>query len=334
MFDSLCISQPTTISIIDWVQINDNYFKIEYSIDIDITSIKSESFYLNGVPVFNRTITNGICSLQKEELLFKDGDNLFNLLDDCDNKMSLIYHIRLLEKDVSPFWVYLIRSFASDVQSVTMNLPGFSTPLIDLSIKEELIKLSSKLGLDIIDIKVKENNDGLGMLGTVLNHLLQSYEYILGRTKQSQVPNYIFVHGCINCEGKKEAYELPASLESRGTISLLNLLSELCSSKKVLIYDEPDNMFHPNMFEILLKWFIYENPNKQSQLLITTHNTELLDWVNKTLRTDSIWFVEKDIESLSSNLYSLADFGGLSKIRLFSKAYLNGNFGAIPNIKN
>lgn len=70
-----------------------------------------------------------------------------------------------------------------------------------------------------------------------------------------------------------------------------------------------------------------------SQLLVTTHYPGLLDTINDLLRKDNIWFVEKG-KNGSTDLYSLVEFNGLNKITRFERAYRNGQFGALPNIKD
>ena len=50
------------------------------------------------------------------------------------------------------------------------------------------------------------------------------------------------------------------------------------------------------------------------------------------IRRDSVWFTEKK-ENGSTDLYSLVEYKGLNRIASLQKAYRNGAFGAIPNIK-
>ena len=72
--------------------------------------------------------------------------------------------------------------------------------------------------------------------------------------------------------------------------------------------------------------------SKQSQLIATTHNRELLQ--NRDIfRNDAIWFTNKNEDS-ATELYSLADFD-TSVVRDTSSvynAYKIGKFEAIPNL--
>lgn len=72
--------------------------------------------------------------------------------------------------------------------------------------------------------------------------------------------------------------------------------------------------------------------SKQSQLIATTHNREILD--NKDLfRNDAIWFTRKD-NNCSTELYSLSDFDS-SVVRNTTNvlnAYKSGKLSGIPNL--
>ena len=64
----------------------------------------------------------------------------------------------------------------------------------------------------------------------------------------------------------------------------------------------------------------------QSQLIVTTHESTLLDLT--LLRRDEIWFVEKSPAG-SSVVYSLEEFKPRHDLDI-RKGYLQGRFGAIP----
>ena len=69
------------------------------------------------------------------------------------------------------------------------------------------------------------------------------------------------------------------------------------------------------------------------RLLVTTHYDPLLKTVgDELIRRDSVWFPEKDMTGYSE-LYSLVEYKGLNRIPSLQKAYRNGVFGALPNIK-
>ena len=135
------------------------------------------------------------------------------------------------------------------------------------------------------------------------------------------------------------AFELPFSDESDGTQRFLELLPALYlsdgrSGKRhrptVYVIDELDRSLHPVLSHAFLRFFIDSSTEKKDQLIITTHETYLLD--RDLLRRDEIWFVEKG-DDQGSKLVSLTDFKVRNDLRL-ERGYLHGRFGGIPFVGN
>jgi hypothetical protein len=121
--------------------------------------------------------------------------------------------------------------------------------------------------------------------------------------------------------------------ESDGTKRLLDLLPALHQMRKhggVYFVDEIDRSMHPILVRGLLDFFLSSCANSPGQLIITTHESHLLDL--SLLRRDEIWFAEKDREQ-ATHLYSLADFQVRTDLKI-QKHYLEGRFGAIPFLGN
>lgn len=121
--------------------------------------------------------------------------------------------------------------------------------------------------------------------------------------------------------------------ESEGTQRLINLAAPLfmlrTGGPKVLVIDELDRRLHTHLSRFFIKTALEcGNEHQRSQLIFTTHDTNLLDL--DLLRRDEIWFVEKD-QGGASHLYSLAEFKVRPDLKI-EKGYLNGRFGAIPFI--
>ena len=87
---------------------------------------------------------------------------------------------------------------------------------------------------------------------------------------------------------------------------------------------------HPNLMEYILTKFVNCRDN-ESQLLITTHYDPILKGIDDIFGIDSVWFTEKAKDG-NSNLYSLIEFRGLNKLSSIHRAYMNGQFGALPNV--
>ena len=90
-----------------------------------------------------------------------------------------------------------------------------------------------------------------------------------------------------------------------------------------------DRYLHAMAVYAFVEWFMKKNYKINKQLIIITHNTHLLD--QDLIRRDEIWFTQKDHEG-STELYSLDDYN-VRFDKKIEKAYLEGNFKGIPNIK-
>ena len=118
--------------------------------------------------------------------------------------------------------------------------------------------------------------------------------------------------------------------ESDGTKRLFDLipLIEHFSEDFTILIDEFDRSLHPKLARKFLELF-YKIENSKSQLIVTTHESSLLDL--DLVRRDEIWFTEKN-KNGASKLFTLNQF----KVRYDSKvekAYLLGRYGAIPIFK-
>ena len=70
----------------------------------------------------------------------------------------------------------------------------------------------------------------------------------------------------------------------------------------------------------------------ESQLLISTHYLPLLTAVDKIFRRDCVWFTDKGKDG-ASTLSTLVEFKGLNRMSNFMNAYIDGRFGAKPDIE-
>lgn len=117
--------------------------------------------------------------------------------------------------------------------------------------------------------------------------------------------------------------------ESNGTKKLFFMMLtilDVVRNNKILLIDEIEDSLHPKIVEYIIQVF---NASKKSQLIFTTHNTNLLD-LNR-FRKDQIWFVNKKQDG-GSDLYSLYDYSDFRDTMNLEKAYLQGRFDSIPII--
>lgn len=116
--------------------------------------------------------------------------------------------------------------------------------------------------------------------------------------------------------------------ESDGTRRLAELTPtlRLFDYGSVLSIDEIDRSLHPILARKFIESFLTLNRGLPAQLIVTTHDTHLLDL--ELLRPDEVWFTEKDSEG-ATHIYPLADFPVRENAQL-AKGYLQGRYGAIP----
>lgn len=140
--------------------------------------------------------------------------------------------------------------------------------------------------------------------------------------------NHIVTNDDTTCE-----YTLPFDAESEGTKRIFifgPIIKDALENGRTIVVDEIDNSLHPLFLEYLIQLFNSRetNPNK-AQLIFNTHSVETLSL--DLLRRDQIYFVEKNHENGVTELYSLDEFSP-RKTENVRKGYLQGRYGAIPNI--
>lgn len=128
-------------------------------------------------------------------------------------------------------------------------------------------------------------------------------------------------------------YKLDIIEESLGTQAIFDYIPvfyDILENGKTVFIDEMDKSLHTLITKMIIKLFNNEEFNKNnSQLIFNSHDTNLLDL--ELLRRDQIWFVDKNIEDRSSDLYSLLDFKARSK-EVIEYKYLLGRYGGIPRV--
>ncbi len=128
-------------------------------------------------------------------------------------------------------------------------------------------------------------------------------------------------------------FTLPFYSESKGMqryFSLGGALYTLVHTNAILLIDDLETSLHPDLMKHFLQTFLANA--EQSQMLITTHNTGLMEEID-FIRRDALWFSEKKADG-SVDLYAASDFdsGILRKGASLINAYRAGKLGAKPNL--
>lgn len=148
-------------------------------------------------------------------------------------------------------------------------------------------------------------------------------------TRSGEAEEYEFY--AIHKHGAEEI-RWPLELESLGTRRLFPLAYFIISALEdgsCLVIDEFGANFHPHIAHHIIK--LFQNPQTNpsgAQLIFTSHDTRL--WRDQLLRRDQIWFTEKESDG-GTRLFPLTDFKVRNDLAL-EKAYLDGRFGAVPNL--
>ena len=134
-------------------------------------------------------------------------------------------------------------------------------------------------------------------------------------------------------DGDDVTFEI--SEESDGTIRLIDLLPAVCYDFKLdatehtgvtYFIDEFNRSLHPAVARKFIQQFLTKTADNNCQLIVSTHESELLDF--KILRRDEIYFVQKE-KNNATELYSLDEYSTRFD-KDIRRAYLSGKFGAIP----
>lgn len=138
--------------------------------------------------------------------------------------------------------------------------------------------------------------------------------------------NIVYNKMLLNHGNKDELFEYVD--ESDGTKRLFDLVPLFFESRdnSVILIDEIDRSLHTNLTKRYLELFYSLTEKKKTQIIATTHDSNLLDL--DLMRQDEIWFVERQPDH-SSKIYSLNKFRARFDKKI-DKDYLLGRYGAIP----
>jgi uncharacterized protein len=155
---------------------------------------------------------------------------------------------------------------------------------------------------------------------------------LIQQGKIKKAPSFLTERAVLDANGIKVNTH-SASLEeweSEGTKEFIRrapFLLQTLSEGGTLVIDEFDSRLHPNLTKKIVSIFNSNRTNaKGAQLIFATHDTNLL---RDGLRRDQICFVDKD-KLKSSFIHTLVEFKGVRNDASFEKAYLNGEYGAVP----
>ncbi len=339
LFDEITPNQNTKFEL-EFIQ---NKLKYFYEVELNRNYIVKEKLYNfnpNKAVVFERTTND-----EKELTSIKFGSKieikksfqkiieLHTLWNNTVLGALLKTNIDIEElTNVSEWFNSFTNFFNADSDS-----KDFFTTQIDLNRinKKIIISFLKKADFNICDLEVNKKEDS-----HLRQLLLKSIREAKNDNEKSRYIEMLdsevvfnrhlyFYHKVNNID-----YKLNINQESLGTqryFEYAGLLSILLEQKVFLPVDELESSLHPDLFNHFLLTYLV-NGKKESQLIATTHNREILN--NRDIfRDDAIWFTDKNEDS-ATELYSLADFDS-SVVRDTTNvlnAYKSGKLGGIPNL--
>jgi AAA15 family ATPase/GTPase len=282
-----------------------------YQLKVNPEKVSAESLYVyqsnRPTRVFSREDVEGVSRLNFNPAIIKLSQAELDVLSiSCLRNMSMLAVLKKVNVAV-PFlnrmrsWIDermmpLQRGASSSLSSEAKNML-----LEDEDFKQYLMQFAHEADFNIHDIKIKK------MMA-------------------------LFGHHVFTNRGEED-YLLPESCQSAGTMRMVELESVIYSQLRrqaLLCIDELESSLHPNLMEFILMKFINSTEN-QSQLIVTTHYDPILKGIDDLFGKDSIWFAEKEKDG-NSHLFSLVEFRGLNKLSSIHRAYMNGQFGAMPEV--
>lgn len=229
-----------------------------------------------------------------------------------------------------PISDYSYMAETENVDEVCRIISAFGTGITDFEIVKVPVEkvvghlpreIGEQLLADLEKMVIELSNEELPESKGIIMRSSRDF-FILGVDGKGEIvcQTIKFYHG-----DKNALFNL--SEESDGTVRMLDLLEILLAEEgKTYVIDELDRCLHPSMAYKFVETFLERAADKDVQLIVTTHESRLMDF--DLLRRDEIWFVNKK-KSGETDIYSLEEYNERFDKKI-DKAYLEGRYGGVP----
>lgn len=306
--------------------------KIREQIDVNINYLDNEMLnkihlYAEDIETDNKILFLTVMNRNKQSLYKETKNNIivFNKIYNWFNKELVVIFPQLKQ---TPDSLYISDG---SIDKITEIVSTFGTGISKCKCEEiKLEELYSKVNeekikeiINFVDKRYEElkklNKEAIGNFTLRLGNEL----YIIERKKDTEinVRNVKFEH-------KNNSGLYAFNEESDGTIRILDLIEILINnnSNKTYLVDEIDRCLHPQLTYEFIRRFLNDIENKKTQLIVTTHESRLLNF--DLLRRDEVWFTDRQ-KNGPTKLYSLEDYNERFDKKI-DKAYLEGRYGGVP----
>lgn len=229
-----------------------------------------------------------------------------------------------------PISNYMYLSRADKVNEVCKIISAFGTGItgfrmVDVPVEKVLRRMPPNIQESVLakleqqQVKVR-GDEHIKSVDMIMRSFMDFFVITVDDTDNIKCQTIEFSHGT-----KDVLFNLDE--ESDGTVRVLDLLEILIAGNgKTYVIDELDRCLHPSLTYKFVDTFLQLAEKKEIQLIVTTHESRLMDF--NLLRRDEIWFVEKKGTG-ESDIYSLEEYNTRFDQKI-DKAYLEGRYGGVP----
>ena len=298
--------------------------------------------YFKGKDAINKLKTYGEDSIEDRENLFitiinKSKGKMFSSLQELCilNEIFYWFVFRLnisVPEGVLTGYPYFKDSNLDEIAELLNALGTGITSIKNIEVPVEVVKRKIPEGLfnRIISKLEKENairkKDGSDQHPSIVARAYKEfYTFEIDENDAISIRTIEFSH-----EGKNVYFSLQE--ESDGTARLLDLIEILfkVSSNNVYVIDEIDRCLHPALTTKVIKLFLEMASKRNTQLIITTHESRLLK--EEILRNDEISFVIKE-EDGSTIIKPLENYNLRADKKVY-EALFDGTIDTLPRFDN
>ena len=234
----------------------------------------------------------------------------------------------------APISDYSYMANKENIEEVYKMVSAFGTgitgvEIVPVELDNVLRKLPKEITKEILEeiekriVELKKNGDVEVRLskGTIMRSNDEFFMLEVSGSGKIECKTIQFKHG-----KEKNLFEIRE--ESDGTKRILDLIEILLvgASNKTYVIDELDRCLHPRLTYKFIELFLKIAEKREIQLIVTTHESRLLDF--DLLRRDEIWFIDKN-KMGESNIYSLEEYNTRFDQKI-DRAYLEGRYGGVP----
>lgn len=243
-----------------------------------------------------------------------------------------VYGIKVLKGAIVD--EYLVKN--DEVETELLSRETLSLKPHELALKQrsehnlEIRAIHSYLTHDLIVISA-EGEDEKALFQTTLKLFKASNNQVLVRKLIQRLDIGIkdFISVGDQIEVVYDQFKINLCEESTGNRRLfmfLTLISDIVNDGKVFFFDEFEKHLHITLARTIIQLFNLPGYNAHNaQLIFSSHNTSLLDL--QLFRRDQIWLVEKDYQTLATDLYSLYEIVDVQADENIEYGYIKGRYG-------